>query len=157
MSDDSRAVPVSRVRPRLRRIAIVAFAVLLPLAAHSLWDYIEVRRLVRELEAIRAKGEPVTEAETAGGIHPQPSPQPGAASYYLAGGMLALGSSPWRALSPIRGWLGESNPDPGALEQLVAPVHELVRNSRDALSLADRAAELEPLERLLAQTAMFRL
>ena len=49
MSDVSpRAISTTRVRPRLRRVAIAAFAVLLPLAAHSLWDYLEVRRLVRE-------------------------------------------------------------------------------------------------------------
>ena len=48
--------PERRVRPALRRIAIVAFAIPIPIAAHSLWDYIEVRRLVREIQAIRAQG-----------------------------------------------------------------------------------------------------
>ena len=88
------AVAASRVRPALRGFAIVAFAILLPIAVHSLWDYVEVRRLVHEIEAIRAKGEPVSEREAVGGEQPLASETHGAASYYLAGAMLALGSSP---------------------------------------------------------------
>jgi hypothetical protein len=143
MSDVSaRAVSASRVRPTLRRVAIAVFAVLLPLAAHSLWDYIEIRRLVGEIEAIRAKGEPVSEREAVGGNQPLPAEQHGAASYYLAGAMLALGTSPSRAITPIREWLAEPTPSREALQQLAAPVHELARNSSDALLLADKAAEL---------------
>jgi hypothetical protein len=143
MSDVSaRAVSASRVRPTLRRVAIAVFAVLLPLAAHSLWDYIEIRRLVGEIEAIRAKGEPVSEREAIGGNQPLPAEQHGAASYYLAGAMLALGTSPSRAITPIREWLAEPTPSREALQQLAAPVHELARNSSDALLLADKAAEL---------------
>ena len=143
MSDVSpRAVSGSRVRPRLRRVAIAAFAVLLPVAAHSLWDYLEVRRLVREIEAIRAKGEPVSEREAVGGNQPLPAEQHGAGSYYLAGAMLALGSSPWRAITPIREWLVEPKPNREQLQQLAGPVQELVRNSGDALSLADKASAL---------------
>ena len=58
--------PDRRVRPSLRWFAIVAFTILIPIAAHGLWDYIEVRRLVREIEAIRAKGEPVRERDAVG-------------------------------------------------------------------------------------------
>lgn len=143
MSDVSPlAVSGSRVRPRLRRVAIGAFAVLLPLAAHSLWDYIEIRRLVREIEAIRAKGEPVSEREAIGGNQPVPSAEPGAGSYYLAGAMLALGTSPSRAITPIRESLAAPTPNPEALQQLAGPVRELVQRSSDALLLADKAAEL---------------
>src|ERR687891_2914864 len=141
MSDVSpRAVSASRVRPRLRRFAIAAFVVLLPVAAHSLWDYLEVRRLVREIEAIRAKGEPVSEREAVGGNQPLPAEQHGAGSYYLAGAMLALGTSPWRVITPIRQWLAEPKPNREQLQQLAGPVQELVRNSSDALSLADKAS-----------------
>ncbi len=143
MSDVSPS-PVSliRVRARLRRVAIAAFAVLLPLAALSLWDYIEIRRLVQEIEAIRAKGEPVSEREAVGGNQPLPTEKHGAGSYYLAGAMLALGTNPSRAIGPIREWLAERTPHREALQQLAVPVHELVRNSSDALLLADKAAEL---------------
>jgi hypothetical protein len=143
MSDLSpRAASASRVRPTLRRVAIWAFFVLLPLAAHSLWDYIEIRRLVREIEAIRAKGEPVSEREAVGGNQPLATEKHGAASYYLAGAMLALGTSPSRAITPIREWLLAPTPNREALQQLARPVHELVRKSSDALLLADKAAEL---------------
>jgi hypothetical protein len=143
MSDlSARPVSARRVRPALRRAAIAAFVVLLPLAAHSLWDYIEIRRLVREIEVIRAKGEPVSEREALGGIQPLPSEEHGAGSYYLAGAMLALGSSPGRAIAPIREWLVDPEPDRDELRRLAGSLHELVRNSNDALLLADKAAEL---------------
>ena len=143
MSDVSpRAIAATRVRPRLRRVAIAAFAVLLPVVAHSLWDYLEVRRLVREIDAIRAKGEPVSEREAVGGNQPLPAEQHGAGSYYLAGAMLALGTRPWGATTPIREWLAEPKPNREQLQQLAAPVQELVRNSSDALSLADKASAL---------------
>jgi hypothetical protein len=143
MNDASpRAVSASRVSPRLRRVAIAAFVVLLPLAAHSLWDYIEIRRLVWEIEAIRAKGAPVSEREAVGGNQPVPSKEHGAASYYLAGAMLALGTNPSGAITPIREWLVAQSPSREKLHQLAGPLHELVRNSNDALLLADKAAEL---------------
>ena len=152
MSDVSpRAVPASRVRPKVRRVAIAAFAVLLPVAAHSLWDYIEIRRLVREIEAIRAKGEPVSEREAVGGNPPMPSKAHGAASYYLAGAMLALGTNPSAAITPIREWLVGESPSREKLDELAAPLHELVRRSSDALLLADKAAEL-PFEGFPAGT-----
>lgn len=143
MSDVSpRAASANRVRPKLRRFAIAAFVVLLPLAAYSLWDYVEIRRLVREIEAIRAKGEPVSEREAVGGNQPLAAEEHGAASYYLAGAMLALGTSPSRAITPIREWLVQPMPNRDTLQQLAEPLHELVRNSSDALLLADKAAEL---------------
>src|SRR3954467_11474465 len=136
------AVLEGRVRPILRRISIAAFAVLLPLAAYSVWDYVEVRRLVREIEAIRAKGEPVSEREAVPGNQSVPSAKHGAASYYLAGAMLALGTSPWRAVTQMRESLAAPAPDREALRQLAGPVRELVQTSGDALRLADSAAEL---------------
>ena len=142
MTDASGSVAVSRVRPTVRRFAIVAFAILLPIAAHSLWDYVEVRRLVHEIESIRAKGEPVSEREAVGGEQPVPTEEHGAASYYLAGAMLALGSSPYRVITPIREWLAEPNPNRQALAKLATPLQQLVQESRDALMLADKAAEL---------------
>ena len=143
MTDVSaRAISANDVRPIFRRAAIAAFVVLLPLAAHSVWDYVEIRRLVQEIEAIRAKGEPVSEREAVGGNQSIPAKERGAASYYLAGAMLALGTNPSRTITPIREWLVEPSPSRNELQQLAGPVHELVRNSSDALRLADTAAEL---------------
>ena len=123
------AVAASRVRPALRRFAIVAFAILLPIAVHSLWDYVEIRRLVHEIEAIRAKGEPVSEREAVGGEQPLARETHEAASYYLAGAMLALGSSPYRDTAAVREWLAEPNPNRQSLQPLVLlPLRRLVRN-----------------------------
>ena len=141
------------MRSSLRWLAIVAFAILIPIAAHSLWDYVEVRRLVREIEAIRAKGEPVRERDAVGGTERVPSEEPSAGSYYLAGGMLALRSSSVRVTTPIREWLAEPNPDREALAKLAPPLQALVRDSRDALMLADRAGQL-PFDGFAAGTGL---
>ena len=128
-----------RVRPALRRIAIVAFAILVPVAAYSFWDYIEIRRLVREIERIRDKGEPVTEQQarllTAGA-------PPGAGSYYMAGAVLALHSSPYGVMTPIRERLAQPKVDRESLLQIASPLLQLVQESRDPLLLADKAAGL---------------
>ncbi len=143
MSDHPpRSASTYRVRPVLRGFAIAAFAVLLPLAANSLWDYIEIRRLMHEVEAIRAKGEPLTEWEAVGGSRPLASDPHSAASYYLAGAMLAMGTNPFEATAPIRAWLLDPRPDRDALQHIVEPAHALVERSHDALLLADKAAEL---------------
>lgn len=73
-----------RVRRRFRRAAIVAFVLLLPVALHSLWDYIETRRLVREIEAIIARGEPVTEQQAGLGYRKLSPEEDLAARHYLA-------------------------------------------------------------------------
>ena len=42
------------------RVSTFVFAMLLPLAAYSTWDYIETTRLAERVSAISAKGEPVS-------------------------------------------------------------------------------------------------
>ena len=129
------------VRPVFRRLAIVAFVILLPLVAYSAWDYIEVRRLVHEIEAIRAKGEPVSERDVPGNWH-QLTEARDAASYYMAGGMLALGTHPYTVTTPIREWLAEPAPDRQSLPKLAVPLQQFVEGAHDALALADQAARL---------------
>ncbi len=128
-----------RVRPGIRRLAIVACLVLLPAAAHSLWDYVEIRRLVHEIEVIRAKGEPVTTRQAPSVASPS---EPTASRDYLAGAMLALPSAPSRVITPIREALAAPAPDREALRRFAAPLDALVAESADALRLADRAAAL---------------
>lgn len=48
-----------RVRPWLRNVAIVAFLVLLPIAAHTAWDHYEARRFARVVADVRARNEPI--------------------------------------------------------------------------------------------------
>ncbi|MGH9312072.1 MAG: hypothetical protein ACRD1S_02625 [Vicinamibacterales bacterium] len=77
------------VRPGFRRAAIVAFAILLPVAAWALWDYVEGARLARLIREIHDRGEPVAVYE----IVPLPVPlteeQARASRYYLAAAILA--------------------------------------------------------------------
>ena len=49
----------TRLRRGFRRLAIAAFIVLMPLAAWSLWDYVEARRLAALVREIKARGETV--------------------------------------------------------------------------------------------------
>jgi hypothetical protein len=131
----------SRVRPAVRIFAIVAVAILLPIAAHRLWDYVELRRLIGEIEAIQAKGEPVSERQATGGPR-FVSETHDAGSYYLAGAMLALGSNPYNAPQRVVEWLAEPMPSRDAVPALATPLQELVKNASDALTLADRGSSL---------------
>lgn len=127
-------------RPTVRRVAIVAFAVLLPVAAHSLWDYIEVQRLIREIERIQEKREPVTEQDA--GHRDVVPEQAGAASYYAAAGILALGTNPQLAIKPVREWLMGTTPTQPLPPGLASAVQKVVTESSAALLLADKAARL---------------
>lgn len=131
----------SRVRPAVRTFAIVAFALLLPIAAHRIWDYVELRRLVNEIEAIQAKGEPVSEHEATGGPPPV-SETDDAGSYYLAGAMLALGNHSSDATAPVLEWLAEPTGSRSSLTALAPPLEKIVTDSSDALALADKASAL---------------
>jgi hypothetical protein len=105
-----------RVRPAVRRLAITAFVILLPFAAHSVWDYIELRRLVREIESIKAKGEPVSEPVEYPSSPPAPSGAPDAAGYYLAGSILALQAEASPVVTPVQEWFAAPAPDPKVLQ-----------------------------------------
>lgn len=142
MSDTSHGdTSAMRIRPAVRRVAIVMCALLLPIAGHRAWDYVEVRRLVREIDAIRDKGEPVGERQALGATSLLPLGAQDAAAYYLAGAMLALGSR-LDAMMPVREWTASPHANPESLRALALPLGELVQQSRDALSLADKAAAL---------------
>jgi hypothetical protein len=76
-------------RPRrspVRRLGIVVFVLLLPVAVWSLWDYIEARRLSRAVKDIRGRGEPVTmgRAQT----RAEDAPRNAARFYDAAGSLL---------------------------------------------------------------------
>ncbi len=138
------------VRPWLRRTAMMAFAILLPIAAHRLWDYIELRQLVREIEAIRDKGEPVSESDIAAVIagrrYAQHARQDNADSYYLAAAMLAQNTRGADAITHLLEWLAIQPPaqrTTQALQKLAEPLRQVVAESHDALTLADRAAQLK--------------
>ena len=124
-----------RVRPAFMRGSAIAVALLLPILVHSVWGYIETRRLNRAIQSIQAKGEPVQlrsevpvgEAATA-------------ARFYRAAAALASPSSPdQRALfARINDAerMGEWPDD--ALSQL----RVIVGSQEEMLSFVDRAADL---------------
>lgn len=143
--------PANGVRPAFRTAAIVVFAVLLPVSAHRLWDYVELRRLVGEIQAIQAKGEPVSEAEATGAKPFVGSEAKGAGPFYLAGAMLALGRNPNDVVKPIRDWMADPSPDWKSLPALTMPLQQYVDESEEALMLADKASAL-PFEGFPAGT-----
>lgn len=53
-------MPVRRVRPWIRRLAIYVLPLLAAFFGLAAWDYIETRRLTGEIDAIAARGEPIT-------------------------------------------------------------------------------------------------
>lgn len=130
------------VRPAIRNLAIVVAVVLLPVAAHQLWDYLELRRLIAEIEAIRAKGEPVTEQEAGVARAPQPGEPQRAGRMYMAAALMAANTdrAVFPAVSGVHEWLSGAIPDApaGAAERLRAVISE----SSQALALADEAGTL---------------
>jgi hypothetical protein len=133
-----------RVRPALRRIAILALVVLVPMAAHRVWDHIELRRLVREIEEIRAKGEPVTLRDTAGQSAPLGTEESRGALYYLAAGLVSpsIGSYPIGGLLVVHSWMAGATGRPPSLAGTVDELRTTAERARDALALADAGAAL---------------
>jgi hypothetical protein len=130
------------VRPAIRNLAIICAVILTPVVIHQLWDYFELRRLVAEVEAIRAKGEPVTELEAGLGRWPEHGEPQRAGRMYMAAAVLAANESyeAYPLVSGIREWLSGAIPAPpaGADERLRA----VIAGSSAALTLADQAGAL---------------
>ena len=133
------------VRPRLRRLAIGVFVLALPVAAHQIWDYVELRRLVAEIQAIIDRGEPVTAQDAGLEYEPWPT-QAGerfAGTLYIAGAVLAstevVDFNARELLYAAQDWLrGRSNsPEP----HVDATVLSGLKSSL-ALELADKGALL---------------
>ncbi|MGH9372587.1 MAG: hypothetical protein ACRD15_13745, partial [Vicinamibacterales bacterium] len=131
------------VRPGLRRAAIVLSCVLLPLAGHALWDHIEVRRLVKEVEQIRAKGEPVTEREAGDNYAGTTSEHRRASRQYLAAAMLVLHVRNRPEFVELREWLYGQVPLESSLADISSRLKAVVDDAREALILADEANALE--------------
>lgn len=129
------------VRPAIRNLAIVFAVILIPVAAHQLWDYVELRRLIAEIEAIRAKGEPVTELEAGVGRVLDPGEQR-AGRMYMAASLLSAnaGHEVFPIVSGVHEWLSGAVtvPPSTAAERLQSVMSE----GSQALSLADQAGSL---------------
>ena len=95
----------TRVRPWLRRVAMVAVVVLVPVVAYSAWDYIELRRLIREIEAIRGRGEPVDDRLAARDYSRLSADQQRAGDYYAAAATLAQHTNAAAPMQAMHVWL----------------------------------------------------
>lgn len=124
----------------LRKVLIAMLLVLVAIAAHRAWDYVELRRLIAEIDAVRARSEPVTALEATSRLAPSPSGESEAGRYYLAAAMIV--PLPNRDLSSraLHEWLAGVAPDPRA--EIAPALQARVEGSRDALLLADKAATL---------------
>lgn len=136
--------PPTRVRPWLRRAAIAAFIVLLPFAAHAAWEYVEMQRLVREVEAIRAKGEPVTGRDAGWGYFGTTGEHQRASRQYLAAAVLALDLvvRP-SAVVESREWIQGGVPLKRSLADITSDLQALAASRADTLKLIDGANELD--------------
>lgn len=130
------------VRPAIRNLAIVSAVILIPVAAHQLWDYLELRRLIAEVEAIRAKGEPVTELEAGLGRSPEHGEPQRAGRLYMAAAVLAANEdyAVFPLVSGVREWLSGAIAAPPATAQ--ERLQALIGGSSEALALADEAGTL---------------
>jgi hypothetical protein len=123
-------------RLRVRAILITVLLLLIPVALHQGWDYIETRRLVREVEAVIARGEPVTDDQA---FPFAASTEKDAGSYYIAAGLITHHTRP-DPVFPVLVWLAGAGPQPS--EDGARALHAYAEKSRQALELADKAALL---------------
>ena len=132
-----------RVRRGFRRFAILAFILMVPFAVHAAWDFIEVRRLVREVEAIKAKGEPLTERE-AGHYYAGTTPEHERASReYLAAAMLAMHHRYQPEMGNLHEWVIAGVPLEQPVDDVRNRLKATVEDAQDALRLADIANSRE--------------
>ena len=133
-----------RVRPVFQRLAIVAIVLLTPVVVHAIWDYVELRRMVRALEAIRAKREPLTVLEAQGGYRQLSPDEERAGRQILAGAISGypIGAGQRQSLDQLQ-QLVAGKPHPGLdLSQVAAALAEVTSNGADALAHVDQAAQL---------------
>ena len=132
--------------PRVRRRFIVALLLVLLLLAHSIWDYVETRRLRTRIDAIVARGEPVSLTAFR---RPWSSVETADADrYYRAAATLA---GPFRlsdsAQESYR--LSVTMKDGNWTPEMVDHIRTRVGEYVDALAYVDRAASL-PFEGFVA-------
>jgi hypothetical protein len=124
------------VRPAFARWSIVAFVLLLPFVAYSVWDYVEARRLRTRLDAIVARGEPIGR-----GLVLPKGPAADADRYYRAAS--ALAGDYTADIPPVLAHDIQMAEAGGQwTSALVAAMRAIVHEHEDALALIDRAAPL---------------
>jgi hypothetical protein len=122
---------------RVRRGFVIALCITMAVLAHSIWDYVESRRVRQRLDAIRAADAPTTmsSAKRLSGSAAD------ADRYYRAAA--ALAGRAWESIPPGHEYrmsqaLRDDNWPPG----LVADLRSILEGHREALMYVDRAAAL---------------
>ena len=134
-----------------RRISILLFVLLVPIASHALWDYLETRRLFTAIDELRQRGEPVSRDALGRWKRPENEEERSAARVYTAAAALAFRDWTLRrtdnmpittrmnaAIGDIETAIRQGTIDTTAVDRLRAVRDEYA----DALELADRAAPL---------------
>lgn len=150
------ASPVRRrVRPWIRRLAIYVLPLLAAFCGLAAWDYIETRRLTREIDAIVARGEPITRFGRLSNRSEDVGEKGEDADHmYAAAAMLSLardgGNESLAArhplaihskFMPVREWVNGAAQEP-AFSGLGAAKQMLEAEWNDPLRLVDKAAAM---------------
>jgi hypothetical protein len=134
--------PVDRFAVRPKFVAWLALAMALPVLAHAAWDYTEARRLRARVDAISAKGEPIS-IDQIRPVRQLSETGREAARLYRAAAVLA---SDWNRnsyvmLAPPKNILNTPPQDWSAAQREEA--NRLVSANSNALDLIDRATAIE--------------
>jgi hypothetical protein len=141
------------VRPWIRKLALFVLPVLAVILGIRVWDYIEAQRLSREIESIRAKGEPVNGNAL---IDPQYGQADNAEYKYAAAATLATAPAIYSVIggaelgggtamqayarfASIRQWVAGASSAP-SLDGFQAVTIALTSEWQEAYSLVDKAA-----------------
>jgi hypothetical protein len=145
--------PAPRVRPWIRKLALFVLPFLVVMLGITVWDYIEMGRLTREIESIRAKGEPVNGIAL---VDPQYGQADNAEYKYGAAAILATSPMVYSTIggaergggaamhmyarfSSIRQWVAGAAPAP-SLDGFHEVTNALTAEWQEAFSLADKGA-----------------
>jgi hypothetical protein len=123
------------VRPAVRRFAIAAAIVLLPIAAWTAWDYVEASRLAAVVEDLRARNEPVVPSHYTNRVVDRPD---NAARYYEAAAALLDSSEIYGAA----GLVSAFSRGTGDRAALVARARAWLAKNAESEQLLERATTL---------------
>jgi hypothetical protein len=123
------------IRPGLRRLAMAALVLLVPVASWSAWDYIEARRLARQVAAISARGEAVQSSPRV----PYVDRPDNAARYYEAAAALLDRTPLWGAT----GIYATLNFERGDRATLMGRIRTWLEQNRESERLLDLGTGME--------------
>lgn len=123
------------IRPGLRRLAMAALVLLVPVASWSAWDYIEARRLARQVAAISERGEAVQSSPRV----PYVDRPDNAARYYEAAAALLDRTPLWGAT----GIYATLNFERGDRATLMGRIRTWLEQNRESERLLDLGTGME--------------